>query len=167
MTTNITTKEVTALAMNLAEEQISEAVAAMAPDVVVPFLVKVEEAREMLGKLKKELEIRLELAGQVGQTFTINGREYGFWGSQRKGFKDIPSLLTNLRVLGVGLPEIASAVSEMRVTDLRKSASLLSDPDNRKEALALIEEHREKKGDVGAPHLVALDYVAGGGNNDG
>ncbi len=148
----IPTNEVAAVALALTDEEALEAfVDALPSEKVAPFLAALVNAKTNITALTKGLEQRLMADGKTGAHFTVAGIEYGFYGAQAKGWKDIPSLFANLAQLGIAGPDLAGAVSEVRVTDLRKAATFLSKDDNREQALALIEEGRFDKGERGTP----------------
>lgn len=122
-------------------------------DQVAPFLAGLVNAATNIRALTKGLEQRLEADGETGQHYVIGGLEYAFFGAKQSGFRreSIETLLVNLGSLGIALPGIAMAVSDMRVTDLRALAAGLKDPEKREAALGLIEEARYESGERGAP----------------
>lgn len=120
------------------------------------YLARLVDASTNIRALTKGLEQRLVADGQVGQHWTIDGVEYGFYGSLAKGWQNIPSLIDNLMLMGITAGSIAVAISEIRVTDLRTIVDTLPYAD-RVEALAIIEEHRTAKGERGAPRFQAIN----------
>lgn len=140
-------------------EQIVEALPASE---VTLWMVTVDDALGILRKMASALNTRMLLDGRTGEKWSVGDREYGFFGSQPKGFKEIPSLIVNLRAAGISLEDIAEAVSDMRVGSLRTAARALSDPQKVEDTLALLEGHRYAKGDRGTPRLQQLDRVIGG-----
>lgn len=148
----VTPDEVASVAMALTNTTALEKFVAELPsEMVAPYLAKLIDAKINLSALEKGLTQRLVADGQTGQSWRIENREYSLYGSQPKGFTDIPNLITNLQPLGVSIGAIAEAVNGMRVTDLRLEADRIGDPEKRKQAHALIEEHWENKGKRGAP----------------
>ena len=149
--------EAASLATRITPRQIEEVVAALPAAECPTMLVRLEQAREMIAALRKGIEQRMVADGQTGQEYVIDGETYGFYGAQRRGFDNIPTLLINLGALGIALPGIAEVVSDMRVTGLRELASGLKNADRRALALELIESHRVAKGERGAPHMQLVD----------
>ena len=125
------------------------------------WMVTVDDALAILRKMEKALSTRMLLDGRTGERWSVGDRNFGFWGSQPKGFRAIPELIVNLRAAGITPADLAGAVSDMRVTDLRTAARGITDPEKRDAAIALIEEHRYEKGDRGTPRLQALENVVG------
>lgn len=148
----LTLEEVTSVALALVEEPTRARFAMDLPaEKVAPYLAKLLDAKTELTALEKELTRRLIVDGQVGQHWIIENREYGLFGALQKGWKDIPGLFSGLLRLGLHTGDLGAAVSEIRVTDLKKAVAFLSDEAAREEALELIEDSRIPKGERGAP----------------
>ena len=128
-------------------------------ELVAPYLAALLDSNTNGNALAKGLTARLIIDGQAGQHWEINGRPYGLFGAQQHGFKDIPNLFANLMLAGMSVADIASAVSEVRITDLKAAAALLKDRD---QALETISEHRIAKGERGAPRFqeIVEKYVS-------
>jgi hypothetical protein len=160
----VTTVEVATLANEITADNF-EAVVASLPESLVPvYLARLTDAATNIRALTKGLEQRLVGDGQVGQHWTIDGTEYGFFGSLQKGWKDIPNLIANLIRIGLSPVDLAASISELRVTDLRQIAGSLTDMEKRDAALELIEEARIPKGERGSPRFQAIDekYISKG-----
>lgn len=148
----VTAGDVANLAQALSSEQaLEQFVATLPPEQVPVYLARLLDAATNVRALTKGLEQRLAADGQTGQHFMVGNTEYGFFGAQAKGFRDIPGLFANLLRVGLSIADLSAAASEVRVTDLRASAALLKDPEKQAEALALIEGDRVAKGERGAP----------------
>ena len=157
----VSVSEVSAVAIAVGESPASleQFVAELPADRVAPFLARLIDAATNIRALIKGLEQRLMADGLTGQHFTVNGVEYGFFGAQAKGWKDIPNLYANLRLLGFSEADLSGAISETRVTDLRTAANALRDEEKRTEALALIEGARFDKGARGTPSFKPMDEI--------
>ena len=139
-------------------ESLEAFVAALPAESVALYLARLVDAKTNIAALVKGLEQRLNADKQVGKHWTFDGQEYGFYGSKLTGWrkKDIPALIPNLIRIGISPASIATAVSEMRVTDLRVLADSLP-AEQRAEALELIEEARVTAGERGEPRFQAID----------
>lgn len=163
MTTEISVPEVTAVAIALTDEKSLERFVADLPAEQVPvFLARLLDAATNIRALTKGFERRLVADGQTGQHWEIEGREYGLFGAQAKGWKDIPNLFANLLALGVSTADLGEAVSEIRVTDLRAAVATLKERDA---ALDLIESSRLPKGARGAPSFKIVANLATEGDD--
>lgn len=136
-------------------EVAEDAVAALAPEMLFPFLVRLDQIGALVGKYKRAIESRMSLDGRVGEKWTDDdGREFGFLRSSRGDFADPQALFADLMAAGMSVPTIAGAVSKVRVTDLRAAAWEIEDEERRAQVLDLIEDHRTKV--QGAPRLTDL-----------
>ena len=136
---------------------LEEFVETMPIDMVPVALAYLLDMATNAATIRKGLETRLLLAGKTGEHFQVGATEYGFYGSQQKGWRDLPNLFANLRMLGLSEADIAAATSEVRVTGLREAAGRLTNEEKRQEAIGLIEENRYAKGDRGAPRFQVVD----------
>lgn len=136
-------------------EVIEDQVAALAPDLLFPFLIRLDQIGELVGKFKRALEKRMSEDGWVGQHFTADGKEYAFAPSSRGDFADPRALFADLMALGVPPLSIAEAVSKVKVTTLRDYAATITDEEKRAVVLETVEDHRVKV--QGAPRLIDLD----------
>ncbi len=148
----ITAAEASSVAQALTSPADLERFVAELPAERVPaMLAGLLDAATNIRALTKGFEQRLAADGLTGQHFTVGSQEYAFFGAQQKGWKDLPGLYANLIGLGLSLADLAGATSEARVTDLRKAAAMLKDPQRQQEALDLIEQARVPKGERGSP----------------
>ena len=135
-----------------------EVIARWPADRVPLALWEVQKQKRRLSIIEKSLEARAAADGLKEWT-APDGARFGFWGSLRKGFKDLPNVLSNIHSYGVSLESIFGAITDIRVTDLREAAELISNPNNRSAALSVIEDGRIPKGERGDPHLVSVDAI--------
>ena len=152
----ITPALVSEVAQAVTAETLDAFVTALPAESVPIYLAALIDAATNLRTMTKALEGRLVEDNQVGKHWTINGTRYGFWGSLKHGWRDIPNLIDNLMRLGMTPLTISQAVSELRITDLRAAASSLNG-EQRSEALELIEGQRYDKGDRGSPRFQIVD----------
>lgn len=153
---DVTPTGVSVVATTLTAEALEQWMTELPAAQVVPTMVALLDAKQLLSVVEKGLTARMIVDGQVGQTFTVNGRKYGLWGSLKHGWRDIPGLFENLLRLGMTPLTISQAVSELRITDLRAAASSLNG-EQRSEALELIEGQRIPKGERGSPRFQIVD----------
>lgn len=162
----LTIPEAASVAVALTNEEAMLAFVSGIPAEEVPaYLARLIDASTNIRAMTKGLEQRLIMDGLTGKHFTVNGKAYGFFGALQKGWRDIPGMIGNLLAAGLSAADIAAATSELRVTDLRRSAAALSTQEKQAEALELIEDGRVAKGERGAPSFKAMDeyiVVAGG-----
>lgn len=114
--------------------------------------------RKQLARLERVAEA-ICTANGLNEWVSPQGERFLFIGSQRHGFENIPDLFVNLHALGVSERDLASSVSEARITDLQAAIALITDTENRAAANALLVEHRVEKGARGVPHLSEVDRM--------
>lgn len=141
--TGVTPYEVASLATRIPKEQIDDAVQAIPYDKVVLYLYQVDAARTLVNALGKAVTARMVVEGRLGETWTApDGEPYRFECERRSKWTDVAGMFFVLGAKGVSLSDLGSAVSDIRVTDLREAAERLPD-DERADALAIIEDHRQ------------------------
>ena len=129
------------------------------PAELVPvYLARLLDLATNIRTITNAFQTRLAADGQVGAHFEVDGRKYGFWGAQQKGFRSLPDLFANLRRLGMSAADVDAAVSDARVTDLRTAADTLGG--KRDEALELIEQARYNRGERGTPRFQIITEYA-------
>jgi len=153
----ISVREASDLAQGLTADNIEAAVNAIPDDLVPVYLARLLDAATNIATLRKGLETRLLLEGKTGAHFEVGGVEYGFYGSQQKGWRELRTMLVNVHSFGVSLEAIFDAISEIRVTDLRAAAALIGNAEHQAAAMEAIEEARYDKGERGAPRFQVLD----------
>ena len=121
--------------------------------------------RKQLARLERVAEA-ICTANGLKEWTAPSGERYLFIGAQRHGFLNIPDLFVNLHALGVSERDLASSVSEARITDLQAAIALIADTENRAAADALLIEHRIEKGARGAPHLSEMNRMVTGGKKE-
>lgn len=167
MTSNLPRSITPAIVSDIATRDpalIESIVESLPAEEVTLWMVTVDDALAILRKMAAALQTRMILDGRTGEKWSVGDRDFAFFGSQPKGFKDIPALLANLHALGISLPDIAAAIPDagLRVTNLRDAARAITDPKKVEEALALIEGARYPTGARGTPRLQELDKFVGG-----
>ena len=156
--TGITVREVAELAQALTDKDaLEQFVNEIDAEQVPLYLARLTDAATNIRALVTGLEQRLVADERVGDHFTVDGVEYGFFGAVRKGYEDFPGLVRFLIGCGISPVTLAEAVSDARVTSLRSAASSLTDEEKRGAALAEIESHRVPVGARGAPRFQLID----------
>ena len=157
-----TIRDVTEVALALtapnAENTLKVFVQQLPAELVPVYLARLLDVATNIRTMTKAFETRLAAEGQVGAHFEVDGRDYGFWGAQQKGFRSLSDLFANLRRLGMSAADVDAAVSDARVTDLRVAADTLGS--NRDEALELIEQARYSRGERGTPRFQIITEYA-------
>ena len=160
-TTNaaLTVPEAASVAQALTDtETLTRFVRQLPAEQVPVYLARLLDAATNIRTLVTGLEQRLMNDEQVGKHFEVDGVEYGVFGAQRKGYENFPGLVRFL-IEDCGMPvlDIAAAVSDARVTDLRQAANEIRDLDKRQAALDEIEAHRVDKGARGVPKFQLIN----------
>lgn len=147
-----TVREVATLIRDAADfTTVEAAVAALPAEQVFVYLRRCQQVSELVAPWVKALELRAVLDGRSGEHVTVDGEEFAFIGSQRKGYRDIGDLLEALKPF-VGARVIVDAVSDFRVTDIREHTR----PEDMEKVEGILDEYRIPKGERGAPHLVSV-----------
>ena len=151
--------ETTAVALVVAPDRLEEAVAALDDDALTGVLYWLDRVLERAHAARRAVLTAAAVAlanGKIDPRLEANGHRYELRREDRTAWENIGSLLRLLRhVHGIEDSLLDDAVSEMRITDIRKAISTIEDADLRRDALDTVEQHRTRK--PGTLALVDLD----------
>lgn len=138
------------------ETDLDRFVVELAIERIPPSVIRLREIQGMAGKAADRLELRWSTeTGGLGWRDPGGEGIYTFAGTRTNGWRDLRSLVESLGMRGFSIREIAEAISDMRVTDLRAIAERRPTLDARKALLDLIDDHRDR--DYGIPHFKKLE----------